>query len=217
METRQYTTVTQPSTAHAAAFGFDGADETRLNALLAENERIAREHRLYPTGSDFLDAQLMKNPLGVEKAFGYFGLLLGVFPPAAIFYQMFHRETEEIFLFVLLLLMNAACAVAGYFSGKLVGRMTFDTEFKSWNRMILLVPLIGILWGIVAGAAGGVLFFVIGAVFGAVCAAAVGAVALPAFAVFHRLLKRGEFIERSQFLPVAFGIALAISAFILGL
>lgn len=217
MENRQYTTITESYAAPDTAFEFDRAAEKRLEPLLAENSRIARENRLYPTRRDFLEAQLLKKPLGVEQAFGYFGLILGIFPPAAIFYKIFKHGTDEPFFLIFLLLMNALCAIAGYFSGKLVSRISFETEFKPWNRMLSLLPLIGVLWGIVAGAAGGVLFFVVGAFFGAIAAAMVGAVALPVFAIFHRLLKRGEFIERNQFLPVACGIALAISAFILGL
>lgn len=83
--------------------------------------------------------------------------------------------------------------------------------------MLLALPFVGILWGILAGGAGGIIIFVVGAVFGAMLGAAVGSVALPVFAIFHRLLKTGEFIDRRQFLPLAFGITLIISAFILGL
>jgi hypothetical protein len=69
----------------------------------------------------------------------------------------------------------------------------------------------------VTGAAGGIFIFIIGALFGAILAAMVGSIAVPAFTIFHRLLKRGEMIERKHFLPLAFGITFIITAFILGL
>ncbi len=65
--------------------------------------------------------------------------------------------------------------------------------------------------------AGGTIIFVVGALVGALLGAIVGALALPIFTVFHRLLKRGDQIEEKHFLPLAFGTALAISAFVLGL
>ena len=89
MENRQYATVARPETALATAFDFDRQAQTRLDALAAENARFARENLLYPTRREFLEAQLMKNPLDSRRAFGYFGLVLGIFPPAAIFYKLF--------------------------------------------------------------------------------------------------------------------------------
>jgi hypothetical protein len=82
---------------------------------------------------------------------------------------------------------------------------------------MLTLPFIGILWGILTGGLGGILIFIIGAVFGGILAAMVGSVAVPSFTVFHRLLKKGDVMERNQFLPIASGITFIISAFILGL
>ena len=181
------------------------------------NAEISRGQAMYRTRREELEAGMMSHPMPVKKAFAYFGLMLGAFPPAAIFSKFFSRGSEEIGLFLFLLLINLVCSAAGYFSGKLIGKMVWEMENRSWNLMLLALPFIGMLWGFIAGGAGGVLFFVIGAFFGAAIAAMVGAVAVPAFAVFHRLLKKGEMIERNQFLPLAFGISLIISAFILGL
>jgi len=83
--------------------------------------------------------------------------------------------------------------------------------------MILLSPFIGILWGIMAGGAGGVIIFLVGAIFGAFIGGMVGGAALPLFLIFHRLLRKGEFIEQKHFLPIAFGITFTICSFILGL
>ncbi len=108
-------------------------------------------------------------------------------------------------------------AISGYFSGKLIGKMVAETEKWSWAAMILIAPFIGILWGIMAGGAGGIFIFLIGAIFGAMIAGAVGGLALPIFTIFHRWLKKGEVIERNQFLPIAMGITFIICALILGL
>ncbi len=79
------------------------------------------------------------------------------------------------------------------------------------------LPFVGILWGIMAGGAGGIISFVVGAFFGPLIGSLVGAAALPFFSIFHRLLKRGDKMENKHFLPLAFGIAFIISAFFLGL
>ncbi len=83
--------------------------------------------------------------------------------------------------------------------------------------MMLALPLVGVFWGILIGGAGGVIVLVVGAFLGAVIGAAVGGVVLPTFVLFHRLLKRGDLIDRKHFLPLAFGITFVISAFFLGL
>jgi hypothetical protein len=171
---------------------------------------------LYRTHLEEVEAALIKNPLTVKKAFAYFGLMLGTFPPASIFLKIVQNNAEP-GLVALFFFVNFICAVVGYFSGKLVGKMVLDMEHYSWNTMLLTLPFIGGFWGIITGGAGGLLIFIIGAFFGAAIAAAVGSIAVPAMAIFHRLLKRGELIERNQFIPIAFGITFIISAFILGL
>ncbi len=159
----------------------------------------------------------MENPVSPQIAFAQFGLLLGTFPPAAIFLKLFPQVTTESGLFVMLLVVNIVCAAAGYFSGKIISSKIFEAENHSWNSMLIRLPFIGALWGIMAGGAGGLLFFFIGAFFGAFIAVVVGGIAIPVFTIFHRFLKKGEMIERKHFLPLAFGISLAAAAFILGL
>lgn len=163
----------------------------------------------------------MKNPFTSEKTFANFGLLLGIFPPAAIFAKYVFESgvafRDEAWILGVLLIVNVITATVGYFSGRLIGKAVREIEKKSWTSMLFLLPFVGLLWGIVSGGAGGVIIFVIGAVFGAILGGAVGFLALPIFAVFHRLLKKGEMIDRRYFMPLAFGITCAICAFILGL
>jgi hypothetical protein len=195
----------------------DRAAEARLNALLEIERETAREKALY---QERVETGLVKSPITTQNAFSYFGLMLGTFPPMALFGKFVANANfrgEEIWVIPFLVFVNAVCAGAGYFSGKLIGKLVAETEKWNWASMLLVSPLIGILWGIMAGGAGGIFIFLIGAIFGAIIAAMVGGVALPIFTAFHRWLKKGDVIGRDQFLPLALGITLIISAFILGL
>ena len=113
--------------------------------------------------------------------------------------------------------INLISAVVGYFSGKFIGKTVGELEKASWMKMLFVLPFIGIVWGILAGGAGGIIVFIVGALFGASLGAMVGSVALPIFTIFHRLLKKGDVIDGKLFFPIAFGITLIICAFILGL
>lgn len=163
----------------------------------------------------------MKNPLSIEQAFGYFGILLGAFPPAALALRFIVEKrgifgSEDFWFLGVFAIVNLVSAIVGYFSGKSIGRIVRKTETFSWLAMILLLPFVGILWGIMAGGAGGAVVLFIGSIVGGILGAAVGSVALPVFTIFHRLLKKDDQIDRKHFLPIAFGITFSISAFILG-
>lgn len=203
---------------------FDRDDELtrqRLNALLAINAETAREKTLFRSEREKTEAALMKNPLSTKQTFAWFGLLLGTFPPAAIFTRFLidsrSLNNGDLWILGVIAIVNVISAVVGYFSGKLIGKIVSELEKTSWLAMIFALPFIGILWGILSGGAGGVIIFVIGAFFGAMLGSAVGSVALPAFTIFHRLLKKGDMIDRKHFLPLAFGITFMICGFILGL
>jgi len=176
---------------------------------------------VFRTTRERTEAALMTNPLSIEKTFAYFGLLLGIFPPLAMFIRFFAEKGifrgEDFWIVGVIAIINLITATVGYFSGKFIGKLVGELEKTSWSSMICTLPFIGVLWGILAGGAGGIIIFVIGALFGAALGAAVGMVALPALAVFHRWLKKGDQFECKHFLPIAFGITFIISAFILGL
>jgi hypothetical protein len=197
--------------------------QQRLNTLLAANAEIEREKTMFRTERERLEVELMKSPLATEKALAYFGAMLGLFPPFALFSRFIFEHfknvnnSDDFWLIPLLLFVNFVCTVAGYFSGKMVGKIVVELEKHSWSAMLILMPVIGILWGIITGASGGIFIFVLGAVFGATIAAVVGSVALPAFTIFHRLLKKGDFIEEKHFFPIALGISCIITALILSL
>ena len=192
----------------------------RLDYLLAVNAETARQKAMFQSDKEKLEADLMKNPLNSEKTYAYFGLLLGTFPPAA-FFTKFAIDSrialgEEAWIFGVLFIVNLISAVVGYFSGKLIAKSVREVEKYSWRAMFLVLPFIGMFWGMLAGGAGGAIVLIFGAFFGAILGALVGGIALPTFTTFHRLLKRGDAIELQHFLPLAFGITFAICSFIIG-
>lgn len=223
METRKTQTLTFRPTAtqSTAGNGDDEVSQRRLDVLLKLNREIAIERSRYRSDREKLEAEMMRNPLDAEKTFARYGLMLGAFPPASIFARWMmsvdFRNGGEMWVMWLLGVVVLLSSIAGYFSGKVVGKAVRKVENHSWSAMVLATPFIGILWGMAAGGAGGIIIFGIGAIFGAILGAAVGAVALPVFALLHRLVKRGDLIEQKHFLPLAFGVTLTICSFILGL
>jgi len=200
--------------------GFDRDSELviqRLNTLLAINAETARQKVMYRTDREKLEAELMRNPLDLEKTFSYFGLILGAFPPAAMFIRFAIDARLDGWVFGVMLIINLISAIVGFFSGKVIAKAVRSIEKMGWVSMILVLPFLGLLWGAVSGAAGGIIVFVFGALFGALLGGIVGSAALPVFTIIHRLLKRGESIEMKHFLPVAFGVTFVICGFILGL
>lgn len=189
--------------------------------MFAAKAEAECEKSLYRSESEKTEAAMMKNPLSSVQTFSYFGLILGIFLPAAMFTRIFINDgvlrNEDVWILGILAIVSIISAVVGFFSGKLIGKIARETETYSWWNMLLLLPFIGIFWGIIAGGAGGIIILIVGALPGAILGAMVGSVALPAFTIFHRLLKKGDMIESKHFLPLAFGITFIICGFILGL
>lgn len=199
----------------------DKLTKQRLEVLLQAKAATAREKVIFRSELEKTEAALLKNPVSIENSFAYFGLLLGIFPPAAMFTRFLIDarifQSEDVWILGVIFIVNLISAMIGYFSGKLIGKIVGELEKISWHKMLLALPFVGAFWGIVAGGAAGIIIFIIGAFFGAFLGALVGSVALPTFTIFHRLLKRGDNIDRRHFLPLAFGITFIISAFFLGL
>ena len=224
MEIRNTQTITyQPNRfgAFETQSGDDELTRQRLDALLKINAEIAREKEMFASDREKLEAEMMAHPISTEKAFSYFGALLGALPPAA-FFTRFMLDTkgfrgEDAWLIGVFAIVNVVSAVVGYFSGRLIAKMVKNLEKTSWTTMILALPFVGIIWGMMSGGAGGAVILLFGAIFGAILGGMVGSFALPVFTIFHRLLKKGDQIERKHFLPLAFGITFIISAFMLGL
>jgi hypothetical protein len=207
---------------HASLADFDDKlVHERLNLLLETNAEIAREKSAFISEREKLEAGLMKNPLSIEKTFARFGLLLGVFPPSALFTRFFIDsrilQSEDVWILGIAAIVTLVSTIVGYLSGKFIAHTVSELEKLSWSKMLLTLPFIGMFWGIMAGGAGGIIVFGIGAFFGAVFGGLVGAAALPFFSIFHRLLKSSDQIENRYFLPLSIGTTAIIAAFILGL
>lgn len=190
--------------------------------LVEQNTRAAQSRSLFRNATEEEEFLLMRNPLDVRCAFALFGMMLGLFPPAAIFIKMFGYGFGEYrgnggLLFAACLVMNVVCAGVGYVMGKVMGRVVCDLEKGSWTAMLLMLPVLGVGWGAVTGFAGGLIFFGFGGFVGAVCAIPIGLVAFTIFGALHRLSARGGMIEASRFWPLAAVAPLLAAAAVLGL
>jgi hypothetical protein len=185
------------------------------------NAQQERHRSLFRHASEEEELLLMRSPMAIRRAFALLGLMLGLFPPAAIFIKMFGYGLggydAKPLLFFICLLMNAACAGVGYCMGGALSGAVRNVENYRWTVMMTVLPLIGAAWGAVTGFAGGLLFVGIGAIFGAIFAIPIGALAFTLFAPLHRLLARGGMIDARHFWPLASGATLLAAALVLGL
>lgn len=191
--------------------------EARLNWLLTANAQAAAHRRLFRNSHEEEIMLLMRHPLTMRGAYARFGLLLGTIPPASLFYgTMLHvgwRGTDANWTALLFcILMNIMCAIIGMTMGSLLSGAMEDIERGSWSQMLFVSPLVGVLWGVVTGGAGGLIFFIIGAFFGMIFAVPVGMAGFLLFAIHHRSLAHGGMIEARHFWPLACGIALVLGA-----
>ena len=162
----------------------------------------------------------MTNPIDSTKAFAYFGFMIGTMPPMTLAIRTIADgnagEAIEVLFLVLLILAGIVAGSVGYISGQLVPAvMNAFRDFRTMNRIAMFV-MIGFVWGAAAGAAGGVMLFVFGAIFAGIAGGIVGAICVPAFAILHDTLRRGDLIEMKHFLPIGFALTLSLCAFILG-
>lgn len=220
MENRARQTVTRDRQ-FAGTLDRSIVDDERLNWLVYKNEQVRRERQLFRTDREKRDAESMQTPITSRTAYAFFGFLLGFLPVFSIFAKIIIEaggvREENGWLSVLILAASVGTAVAAFFTGRTVARIVERLDSVRWSWYLTALPFIGLLWGAVSGAVGGVFLFIIGSVFGAVIGGMIGALALPVFGALHRALKRGDLIELKHFLPLSFGIVLFVCAFILGL
>ena len=200
----------------------DDAD-ARLNWLVAFHAYDDRLRRRFRDAREREEMELMSRPRDARESYRMLGALLGLLPPAAIFYRMFgnvianeRRFASAAGLFTLLALMNLVCWLVGRWFGSKLAAPLEGAERASWLKTLLVALFAGFVWGVVTGFAGGLPFFGIGAFFGAMCAVPVGVAGFPVFTILRRLLARGGMIETRHLRPLAWGVALTIAALILG-
>ena len=208
--------------AKAAAERTDrGLTDARLGWLIDENHRVARERSLYRNERERLEAETMRRPVKISKAYRWFGLMLGAVPPAAIVVKAAAKanrfEAEGLGFALLIVFAGLLAGLAGYFSGKLTARTVKRTERFSLPNRAALIAFVGMTWGIACGAAGGVLIFLIGAIPAAFIGGVTAAVALPVFATLLSFVRLGDRVALAHFLPISLGIVMSIAAFIFGL
>ena len=195
----------------------------RLKWLMLVNEHEERRRNLFRDAAEEEEMMLMqmRSTFNVRESFSLFGMLLGLFPPAAIFARMFGYgmvgPQSGAILFIGCVLMNLVCAIVGYYMGGVLGRAIVEMEKGSWTMMMLALPVIGAAWGAVTGAAGGLVFLGIGAMVGPIFAIPIGAMAFTCFAPLHRLLARGGMIEERHYWPLASAAALLPAALVMGM
>ncbi len=161
----------------------------------------------------------MQHPVIAQRAYILLGLLLGTFPPAALFLRFFNygfEGSDEYDLLALCVAMNITCALAGAAMGAKLTNSMIEIEERDWLKMLLSASLTGALWAALTGAAGGAVFFIIGTFFGAFCALPVGVLGFLLFAALHRVMSHNGIIEAKHLWPLACGITGLIVALILG-
>lgn len=195
----------------------------RLDLLNIENSKFEDGDSVYSGILRESSTPLIPGKLSTEDAVAKLGALTGALPTTALFLKIMSNGPgnadpgSAVALTLIVLMAVAATSTAGYYTGKLTGRILSDLENKPWALMILALPFAGMIWGLISGAAGGFILLGIGAIAGGAIGALVGAAVLMAFGILHRAAKDGDQIERNRFLPLAFGITGTIAAFILGL
>lgn len=215
-------TLTEPPVGQYSETSDVELSQRRLEILLAENAYFADSKHKETILIQEVEASVSRHPISTESAVAGLGLLTGLIPTTAILIRILIGEglPDEPAALAIGLLFGvaiAATSAAGYYSGKVVGRILSELENKPWPLMMLALPFVGIIWGLLSGTLGGIVIFGIGAIFGGSIGALIAPAVLTFFGLFHRILKTGDVIERSRFLPIAFGITLTIAAFILGL
>ena len=206
------------SVCQPAAIDYDIA--ARMHWLRAELAREDQARDFARREREERQAMRLLDPVPAREAFARFGLFLGLLPPAAIFGRALmesHDEKSFAMFVAFAVAMNAVCCLVGRAMARSLAKGAEKIERRAWWQMLFLPALLGVVWGLVTGSAGGLLVFGLGAFVGAACAVPVGALAFTIFMPLHRLLARGGMIEERQLWPLAFGIPSVIAAAIMGI
>jgi hypothetical protein len=207
---------------HAAALAepVHTARLRRLEVAVAVADERARRFRNLREEAEMV---LMRHPLTTERAYEYFGFLLGALPPAAIFYRVWNHiirpapGVPTYSFFIIFFVMNLACCLAGWRMGGRAGWKMKQTLPASRVRRFFKTLAVAFVWAACTGSLGGLPFFGVGSILGAFVAMPIAVAAFLLFAPLHGFLARGGMIDARHFWPVACGITFVISALILNL
>lgn len=191
----------------------------RLDWLKAELTRERGARALAKLDRETALALSMDEARTGAEAYALLGLLLGLLPPAAMFGRFLTsfnlRDKQEFGVLAACVVMNLICCAVGRAMGLWAGRKVGDPRSRTWYEHLPFALLLGLLWGVVTGAAGGVIVFGIGALPGMMLAVPVALAGFALFAPLHRQLSHGGMIEARHLRPLALGVAGAIAALIL--
>jgi hypothetical protein len=202
------------------AYAPDHNVHARLNWLKAElaREKTPRSAAARRDREEAL-ALSMSDPRAGAQAYAALGLLLGLLPPAAMFGRFLSsfdfKRKEEFAALAFCFVMNVICCVVGRAVGAWLGRRLGDPRGRAWHEWLFLALICGVVWGVLTGAAGGVIVLGIGAAAGVLLAVPVALAGFALFAPLHRLLSHGGMIEARHLRPLALGVAGVIAAVIL--
>ncbi|QYO66912.1 hypothetical protein [Leptolyngbya sp. 7M] len=198
---------------------YDPAFDAPMLERLIEMNRLEETRKLPVQQQDDEDLRNTGyRTIQIPDAVAYFGLLLGSLGPLSLMKELFGRSAlpNDIVFIIVLCFAVFMTAVVGMFTGYAVGRRLLSFRKFGWNRFILSSMLLGLAWGIISGAAGGVFIFLIGGIVGAIFGGLSGFFAFTLFAVAYRLLSGGHSIQIRHYLPISLGTVLTVCAFFLG-
>jgi len=190
----------------------DSYYELRIIELRNAAQELARSADHKPA-----TLSLLNHTLDLTTSLRFFGVAIGTVPTSAILFRMLVLDSSpNPAVLLLAILATTVTGLVGYLTAGATARTLERILEGSFIRSVLLVPLLGITWGIVSGAAGGLFLFVIGAIVGGVIGGMVAGATLPLFAVIYSLIAEDGEIPLKRLFPLAGGISGSAAAFFLG-
>ncbi|HMS08549.1 MAG TPA: hypothetical protein PKE66_03620, partial [Pyrinomonadaceae bacterium] len=186
--------------------------EYRIIELRKATDELAATSDDRPLSTSLLDQRL-----DLAGSLRLFGVAIGTVPTAAILFRLFVLDSSpNPGVLLLAILATAVTGLVGYLTAGGTAKALERVLSTSFLRSLLLVPIIGLAWGVISGAAGGLFLFVLGALVGGVIGGMVAGTALPLFVgLFSLAAEEGE-ISIKRFLPIAAGISGSAAALFLG-
>jgi len=192
-------------------------DDDQFFELRIIKLRKAADELAGTSGDREISTSFLARRLDLSTSLRFFGIAIGTVPTAAILFRLFVMDSSpNPAVLLLAVLATAVTGLVGHLTAGFTSAALERVLSTSFLRSLLLVPIIGIVWGIMSGAAGGLFLFVLGAPVGGVIGGMVAGTALPLFVgLFNLTAEEGE-ISVNRFLPIAVGISGSAAALFLG-
>ena len=186
--------------------------EYRIIELRTAADELAATSNDSPISPSFLDQRI-----DMTGSLRFFGIAIGTVPTAAILFRLFVLDSSpNPAVLLLAILATLVTGFVGYLTAGATSKALERVLSTSFLRSLLLVPIIGLAWGIISGAAGGLFLFVLGAIVGGVIGGMVAGTALPLFVGLYSLVAEEGKISLKRFLPIAAGLSGSAAALFLG-